>query len=143
MNCLDKAIEIASKAHAGQIDKAGEPYILHPLRLMSKFNSTEEMIVAVLHDVVEDSEVTLQDLKGYGFSEDVITAIDCFSKRKSESYKDFIARISSSNLARNIKIEDIKDNLDVTRLGCLSEKDLARIKKYHEALTFLKEKSKK
>ena len=134
---LDKAIGLASKAHAGQRDKAGQPYILHPLRLMLRFQEEIERIVAVLHDVVEDSEVTLDDLRELGFSEQVIGAIDCLSRRVGESYDEFLLRVASNELARKIKIEDLKDNLDLTRVAALSDKDLARVAKYHKALIAL------
>jgi len=134
MSTLDKAIMIASEAHAGQLDKSGQRYILHPMRLMQKFVREEERIVAVLHDVVEDSNVSLNDLKTYGFAKSIIDAIDCLSKRNNESYDGFIARISSNYLAKKIKIEDLKDNLDLTRLTSITDSDLVRIKKYHKAL---------
>ncbi len=137
VNELDKAIAIACKAHEGQVDKAGQPYILHPLRLMLKFINQNERITAVLHDVVEDSDVSLKDLKAEGFSEDILEAINCLSKKTGENYDDFILRISKNDLASAVKIEDIKDNLDVTRIDNLSDEDLTRIKKYHRALKFL------
>jgi len=134
---LEKSIGLASKVHAGQVDKAGKPYILHPLRLMLKFNSEEEMIVAVLHDVVEDGDVTLEQLQQHGFSQSIVVAIDCLTRRNSESYEDFIARVKINNLACKVKIEDIKDNLDLTRLATVSERDLLRAIKYHKALGVL------
>ena len=137
MSNLDQAINIAIKAHSGQTDKAGKPYILHPLRLMFQFDTETEMIVAVLHDVIEDSDITCDDLKSAGFSDEVINAIDCLTKRKNENYDRFILRISKNDLARKIKIEDIKDNLDLTRLNQMTEKDLKRIEKYHRALKTL------
>ncbi|MFT7372676.1 MAG: (p)ppGpp synthase/HD superfamily hydrolase [Oleiphilaceae bacterium] len=137
MSDIDKAISIATKAHAGQLDKAGQPYILHPLRLMFKFHSNDEMIVAVLHDVVEDSSFTLENLKDYKFSEVVINAIAILTKSNNESYEDFILRVSNNELARKIKIEDIKDNLDLTRLNKITDNDLVRIEKYHRALKWL------
>lgn len=140
MSDLDQAISIANKAHAGQLDKAGQPYILHPLRLMLKFQAKDEMIVAVLHDVVEDSSFTLESLKDYGFSEVIINAIESLTKNKGETYEDFISRVSSNNLAKKIKIEDIRDNLDLTRLDKITEKDLARVEKYHRALKLLIDK---
>ncbi len=139
---LDKAIAIASKAHTGQVDKAGQPYILHPLRLMLKFTNEEQRITAVLHDVVEDSDVSLNDLKSEGFSEKVIEAINCLSKKASENYDDFILRISKNDLASAVKIEDIKDNIDITRIDKLSSEDLARVDKYHRALKTLMSSSK-
>lgn len=137
MSNLDTAIAIASKAHAGQVDKAGQPYILHPLRLMLKFRNEEEMIVAVLHDVVEDSDISLNELKNSGFSEAITQAIDCLSKRNGESYDDFILRVANNALARKVKIEDIKDNLDLTRIEHIDAKVLARVEKYHRALSLL------
>ncbi len=137
VNELDKAIAIACKAHEGQVDKAGQPYILHPLRLMLLIINQNERITAVLHDVVEDSDVSLKDLKAEGFSEDILEAINCLSKKTGENYDDFILRISKNDLASAVKIEDIKDNLDVTRIDNLSDEDLTRIKKYHRALKFL------
>ncbi len=142
MSDLNKAIELACQAHAGQVDKAGQHYILHPMRLMLGLQEDEERIVAVLHDVIEDSDITLNDLVKYRFSKSVIDAIDCLSKRTSERYEDFIMRISSNKLARKIKIEDIKDNLDLTRMTSISDKDLARVAKYHNALKVLLKKNK-
>jgi (p)ppGpp synthase/HD superfamily hydrolase len=140
MNYLDKAIELAIKGHTGQQDKAGQPYILHPLRLMFRFDTETEMIVAVLHDVIEDTALSLESLKGYGFSDEVIDAVDCLSKKNDESYDAFILRVSSNKLAIKIKIEDIKDNLNLSRLKNISAEDLLRIEKYHNALNVLKNK---
>ena len=137
MSNLDKAIAVASKVHAGQLDKAGQPYVLHPLRLMFRFQSDVEMIVAVLHDAVEDSNLALDDLKSLGFSDVVLKALDCLSKRAGETYEEFIERVSENDLAKKIKIEDIKDNLNLTRLNNIIDKDLTRVKKYHQALKFL------
>jgi hypothetical protein len=137
MNILDAAVALACRVHAGQVDKSGKPYILHPLRLMLKFDDLDEQVVSVLHDVVEDGDVTLDDLRALGVSERAIKAIDCLSKRPGEAYEDFIARIHPNELARKVKFEDIKDNLDLTRLGTLQEKDLVRVAKYHKALRYL------
>lgn len=137
MSNLDKAIALACKVHAGQVDKAGQPYILHPLRLMIKFSEENERIVAILHDVVEDGNVTFDELRQHGWSKTVVDAIDCLSKRSGESYENFISRLFPNDLARKVKIEDIKDNLDLTRLSSLDSKDLLRIEKYHKALRYL------
>jgi (p)ppGpp synthase/HD superfamily hydrolase len=134
MSNLDNAIALAVKAHAGQVDKAGQTYILHPLRLMFKFQNESHRIVAVLHDVVEDSDTTLADLTNLGFSAHIVKAIDCLSKKPGEHYDDFILRLSSNELAKAIKIEDLKDNLNLTRMDVINEKDLARAGKYHKAL---------
>lgn len=134
---IDEAIALASRSHAAQKDRAGQPYILHPLRLMLKFKTESEQIVAVLHDVVEDAGITLDELRKLGFSEQVVDAIDCLSKREGEQYGDFIDRIAVNALARKVKAEDIKDNLDLTRLALVGEADLKRVGKYHAALTYL------
>lgn len=137
MSTLDTAIAIACKAHAGQLDKSGKPYILHPLRLMLNFHDEEAQVVSVLHDVVEDSHITLEDLRALGISEAAVEAIDCLSRRPAEAYDDFISRLRSNALARRVKIADIKDNLDLTRLPSITEKDLQRVAKYHRALARL------
>ncbi|WP_416397511.1 GTP pyrophosphokinase [Allohahella sp. A8] len=139
MTNLDKAIAIATRAHAGQTDKGGNPYILHALRVMMQFEYHDEMIVAVLHDVVEDTGLTAADLEKYGFSEDIIATIDCLSRQRGESYDSFLARIAQDDLARRVKIADIKDNLNLTRLDQLTNRDMARAKKYHKALKVLAE----
>lgn len=137
-NALDVAIALACEAHRGQKDKAGQPYILHPLRLMLQFDSTPEQIVAVLHDVVEDSSVTLEHLRELGFQPEIIDAIDILSRREDESYDEFVERILASPIAIRVKIRDIEDNLNVSRLERLTEEDLRRIVKYHRALTRLR-----
>lgn len=137
MSNLEKAISVALNAHAGQVDKAGCPYILHPLRLMLKFEMEQERIAAVLHDVVEDSDITLDNLSDIGFSKLIIEAVDHLTKMDGEDYNDFINRLSGNELARKIKIEGLKDNLNVTRIESLSSKDLARVERYHKALKFL------
>jgi (p)ppGpp synthase/HD superfamily hydrolase len=136
-NYVEKALKLALEIHAGQVDKAGKPYILHPLRLMLKFSTDDEMITALMHDVVEDGDITLADLEELGFNKYVVSAIDCLTKRDNESYEAFISRINQNSLAKKIKIEDLKDNMDLTRLDSISDKDIARVKKYHKALSVL------
>jgi (p)ppGpp synthase/HD superfamily hydrolase len=132
---INKALEIAIRAHSQQVDKADEEYILHPLRVMHQFDDKDLMIVSILHDVIEDSNFTLDDLADVGFSREILDAINCLTKRKNETYQSFIDRVKTNSLAVKVKIEDIKDNLDITRLPQpLSEIDLARLKKYHNAL---------
>lgn len=138
MSTLTKAILIAAKAHDGQTDKGGNPYILHPARLATKANSEEESIVAILHDVVEDSEITLFDLKNAGFSEDIIEALDCLTKRADESYEGFIKRIKLNPLATKVKLLDLEDNSDIGRFTNPTDKDYARIDKYKKAIAELK-----
>ena len=101
---------------------------------MMKFTDPNKMIVSVLHDAVEDGDVSLQDLRKSGFSDEIVAAIDCLSKRPGEAYNDFISRVRENELARCVKIEDIRDNMDLSRLPTINGDDMARIAKYHEAL---------
>lgn len=133
-NTLETAIALACESHCGQVDKAGRPYILHPLRLMLSFESTNEQIVAVLHDVVEDTAVTLDRLRDLGFDPEVVGAIDALTRRQGETYESFIDRVSADPLATRIKLRDLRDNMDIARLSHLSGDDLQRIAKYHRAL---------
>jgi len=133
MSDLERAIEIAASAHRGDVDKAGQPYILHPLSLMLQFHDLDAMIAAVLHDTVEDSALTLGKLKQEGFSDAVVAAIDALTRREDESYEEFISRASSNPLARRVKLADLEHNMDVRRIGSLTPKDLERIEKYHRA----------
>ena len=137
---LDRAIEIAVSAHKGVVDKGGAPYVLHPLRMMMAVHTDEEKIVAVLHDVVEDTHWTFEDLAAEGFSESVINGLRSVTKTSdSEDYDDFIGRAKSNRIGRKVKIADITDNLDVRRIGELSQKDLERLNKYKRALNVLLE----
>jgi hypothetical protein len=126
---LEKAIAIAVEAHAGQADKAGQPYILHPLRVMMRCGSDDAKTVAVLHDVVEDTGMTLDALRQAGFSDAIVEAVDGMTKRQDESYEDFVRRAGSNPLSREVKIADISDNLNVARLPELNDEDLMRVKK--------------
>ena len=133
---LSKAIEIAAKAHAGQIDKGGNPYIMHPLRVMVNFcgdGDETTKICAVLHDVVEDTDVTLEDLRAEGFPDEVITALDCLTKREGEGYDDFISRILTNMIACKVKYGDLADNSNLTRIPNPTAKDRERIVKYNKA----------
>lgn len=130
---LNKAIEIATRAHDGQVDKGGVPYIFHPLRVMLSGKNELERICAVLHDVVEDSDITFDVLRKEGFSEEVIAVLDCLTKRDGESYDDFISRILLNKTACHVKLADIRDNMNLARIENPTVKDEERIKKYGEA----------
>ena len=130
MATLEEAILLAVQAHHGQMDKGGFPYILHPLRIMSRMRTETEMIVAVLHDVIEDTEVTLDDLREKGFSDEVIAAVDSLSRRENESYKDFIKRIKLNPLAVQVKFGDLEDNMDIRRLNSIDDADRERLMRY-------------
>ena len=135
---LERAIGIAVEAHKGQLDKGGNPYILHPLRVMMSVDLELEKIVAVLHDVVEDSNWTFEALLAEGFSNEVIEALKSVTKNSdNEDYDSFIQRAMQNPIGRKVKIADLRDNLDVTRIAELGDKDLQRINKYKKALKIL------
>jgi hypothetical protein len=127
---LNKAIAIAAKAHDGQVDKGGNPYIMHPLRVMMNCKSEAAKICAALHDTIEDSITTFDDLKEQGFSDEIVTALDCLTKREGETYDEFISRILPNETACRVKLADLIDNMDLTRIQNPSKEDEARIQKY-------------
>lgn len=137
---LEDAIKLALEAHAGQKEKDGSPYILHPLRLMAQMDTEEERMAAVLHDVVEDTELTLDDLRSRGYPERVVELVDLLTHREDESYAKYVKRLRSDATARKIKLADLNDNLNVKRLPKFDEKDAARIQKYFTALEILGER---
>ncbi len=139
MATLERAIALAAQAHEGQVDKAGAPYILHPLRMMLSVDTPEARVAAVLHDVVEDTPVSLEELRAEGFSEAVIGAVEALTKRPEEEddYDAFIRRVAPNPLARQVKLADLRDNCDVSRIAQPSEKDWRRIEKYKRAIQYL------
>ncbi|UZE22057.1 HD domain-containing protein [Pseudomonas sp. B21-056] len=137
MSTLEKAIAISARAHEGQTDKGGSPYILHPLKVMLRLVHHDERIVAVLHDVVEDTHVTLADLRNEGFSEAILTAIESLTKREGETYQAFIERAGLDPLARRVKLADLAENSDLSRLDRPSQNDLERVEKYRKAAEYL------
>lgn len=145
MSTLDVAIAFAVEKHSGVKDKGGCPYILHPIHVMMEMKkdgaSTEELIVAISHDVVEDNEdVTLDTYREMGFSETVIDGIDSVTKRDGEEKRDYIRRCSRNAIGRKVKMKDIKHNMDITRLknrSELREKDLLRMAEYAWAYDYL------
>jgi (p)ppGpp synthase/HD superfamily hydrolase len=138
MATLERAIVIAAEAHAGQIDKAGSPYILHPLRVMMSLQKYEEKIVGVLHDVVEDCPGwSFERLRDEGFSEEIIAGIDSVTNRPGEDYETFVRRAGSNPLGRSVKLADLQDNCDMSRISAPSEKDHARVEKYQRAIAVL------
>lgn len=140
MSLLEKAISLAVEVHQGQTDKAGRPYILHPLRVMAAVYSDEEKMAAVLHDVVEDSELTIDLLRQEGFPDTVVNAVNCLTRRDGEDYFDFIVRAGLDPMARKVKRADLLDNMDLTRIEKLTDKDLKRVAKYHRAFALLEER---
>lgn len=130
---LQRAIEIAVTAHRGQTRKDGSPYVLHPLRLMFSVDSVPKKIVAVLHDVVEDTSVSIDDLKREGFSEEVLRALQLVTHQESQSYEDYIDAIQANPIARCVKLADLADNGNIFEIPDLSKNDLVRLEKYHKA----------
>ncbi|HEY5564897.1 MAG TPA: HD domain-containing protein [Rhodothermia bacterium] len=139
MSTLRRAIEIAMEAHRGQVDKHGAPYILHPLCVMAAVSSPEAQIVAALHDVVEDHEDwTVDRLAREGFDQSIVEAVAALTRDPDDEYFDYVRRLSSNPLAREVKLADLQDNLDRSRLpGDPTENDLARFRRYEQALTIL------
>lgn len=145
---LERAIGIAVSAHAGQTQRNGDPYVLHPLRVMLALSqgpgapAGDELdslrIVAVLHDVVEDTDWTFDQLRDEGFSDEVLTALDSVTKRDGEDYADFVERSAAHPLGLRVKLADLEDNLDVRRLPTWKDKDGKRLEKYLKAWRRLK-----
>ena len=134
---LERAIEIATRTHAGQTDKGGAPYILHPLRVMLRVAPGAQQIVAVLHDVVEDSDVTFEDLEREGFAAEVISGLRAVTKVEGESYEDFVARAARDPVGKAVKLADLMENSDLSRIAQPSQKDLERVAKYRRAIAYL------
>lgn len=140
MPTLEHAIALAVEKHTGQVDKYGKPYILHPLRVMFKLNGQTEQTVGILHDVVEDSDITFDDLRQMGYSEDIVTALDGVTRRNDETYEEFVQRSKQHPISRRVKLADLEDNMDIRRLSNeLTEKDFARLQRYRAAWELLQQ----
>lgn len=137
---LEKAVQIAVDAHSGQKDKSGRPYIFHPLRVMHSVETYEAKVIAILHDVAESGKVTFDELLEYGIPKHLVITLRLMSRDKKLSYEDYIAQIAENPLAARVKIADLKDNLDTSRLKELSDEDIERIKKYTSAFQFLRKR---
>lgn len=139
MSTLERAIAIAATAHVGQVDKAGAPYILHPLRVMldATLTTPEKRMVAVLHDVVEDTAVTLQDLEREGFAQEVLAAVEALTKRPGETRLEAAARAKVNPIARTVKLADNADNMDLSRIAQPTEEDHARVRMYQKVRELL------
>jgi hypothetical protein len=140
MSTYDRAVEIATGAHAGQTDKAGRPYIEHPLRVASTLAGEEERIVAVLHDVLEDCPAwTVERLQGEGFSPSVISGLLAVTRQPGEGYDDFVRRAAADPIGRAVKRADLLDNADLSRIEAPTDRDQARTEKYRRALATLED----
>lgn len=137
MSTLERAIEIAAAAHAGQVDKAGQPYILHPLRVMLRVSSQHERMAAVLHDVVEDTSVTLAQLAEEGFPPEVVAAVQALTKHPGETRLQAAARAAVLPIARAVKLADNAENSDLSRIPNPTEKDYARVNEYEQVRALL------
>ncbi|HEY7346882.1 MAG TPA: hypothetical protein VH599_01090 [Ktedonobacterales bacterium] len=130
MPTLEDALLLAAQAHRGQVDRVGQPYILHVLRVMFRLQSEQEQMLAVLHDLVEDTPYTFDDLRAMGYGEEFLQALDCLTRRSTESYEQFIERASVNPLARRVKLADLEDNMDIRRLPAIDEQDRERLNRY-------------
>lgn len=139
---LVTAIEIATQSHTHQVDKAGQPYIDHPLRVMKAGQTLPEKIVGVLHDAVEDSDLTLAELAEAGFPEEILAAIDAITKREHEPYNTYLERVMANGIALRVKIADMTDNMDISRIAHPTEKDWMRLEKYQAILPRLQQRLK-
>lgn len=133
----DKAYQIASCAHAGQVDKAGQCYFLHPLRVADRCQTAQAKIVALLHDTIEDTDVTAEYLRQEGFPDEIVAAVLSVTKERGETYEDFIARVARNPIGREVKLADLEDNMNVGRLSKLTAADIARTHKYRIAWDYL------
>ncbi len=137
MASLERAIEIAATAHTGQLDRSGQPYILHPLRVMLAVNSEHERMAAVLHDVVEDSDITYDDLISEGFPTEVVDAVRLLTRAKGASRIDAARKAVRNPIARVVKLADVADNMNVSRISNPTEKDHARQREYEQVREIL------
>lgn len=137
MNLRDKAFQIATQAHLGQYDKAGAAYIYHPLHIASEFVDDMHYLTAILHDVIEDSGISLEDLRVYGIPSPVVTAVDSLTKRTGEDYNNYLKRVKENPIACAVKLADLRHNMRLDRLPVVTETDLARAEKYTKAIKYL------
>ena len=136
---LEDAIALAVKSHDGQVDKVGQTYILHPLRVMFAVEGDTARMAGILHDVVEDTDVTFDQLREMGYNEEVIEALDCLTRRDDETYAKFVERANANPIARQVKIADIEDNMDIRRLHEVTDTVTGRLQRYLKAWRRLKE----
>lgn len=139
MLLYQQALAIAKDAHKGQVDKAGVDYIQHPLFVASLVEGELAKTVALLHDVVEDSDWTLEDLRKEGLPEEVVQAVGILTKKRNENYEEYILRVKQNPLARQVKLADLQHNSDLSRLANVTDRDRKRVAKYQKAIAFLSE----
>ena len=137
MATLEMALQLAAAAHSGQKDKSGKPYILHPIRVMLSVRTTEEQIAAILHDTVEDTSVTFEQLREAGFSAEIVSAVRALTKLDGESRVEAARRAVEHPIARQVKLADVKDNMDMSRIPHPTEKDFVRLGEYKDVKKIL------
>ena len=130
---FDKAAEIAMKAHEGQTDKSGKPYIGHVMRVSLRCKTQKSKVIALLHDVIEDTPVTPEQLRAEGIPADIVECVITLSKKEGEPYEQYINKVALNPLCREVKIADLEDNMDIRRLTEIGESDVRRLKKYLKA----------
>lgn len=133
----DHALRIAIRAHEGQQDKSGREYVMHPIRVAERCKDTRAKIVALLHDTIEDTDVTIEYLRKEGFPEEIIDAVLSVTKQEGENYEDFVRRAAKNAIGKEVKIADLEDNMDIRRLIEIKEEDVARLRKYLSAWQYL------
>jgi len=134
-----KALKLCFEAHKNQTDKSGLPYVFHPFHVAEQMTDEKTTIVALLHDVIEDTSYTLQDLRNQGFDEDVLSALELMTHDKNEPYMDYVAKIKGNVIAKTVKLADLSHNSDLTRLDEINEAALNRVEKYKTAIKLLSE----
>lgn len=134
---LERVAEFSKKAHEGQFDKGGHPYYLHPQCVANMGTTEDEKIVGYLHDVIEDTKYTIDDIKALGVNDRCIEAIKCLTHDKSVPYDEYVTNIKKCELARKVKMNDLKNNMDISRLKIVTPKDLERVEKYKKSYAFL------
>jgi len=135
----DKALQIAVRAHKGQKDKAGHDYILHPIRVSERCDDPRAKIVTLLHDTIEDTDVTADYLREEGFTEEIVEAVLAVTRREGEEYNDYVRRAAQNELGRMVKRADLEDNMDIRRLPELTDRDVERLRKYLRAWQYIVE----
>lgn len=141
MATLERAIALAATYHDGQQQRNGQPYILHPLHVMQRVSSVSAKMVAVLHDALEDTDLTLPMLKREGFDDEILHAVDLLTRRDGQPYDAYLAGLVGNTLALTVKIEDVRHNLDSTRIDKLNDHDVINLRKYHAALKWLEQQA--
>ena len=138
-NLTKQALKLCFEAHKEQMDKSGMPYVFHPFHLAEQMTDEATTIVALLHDVVEDTDTTFEDLEKQGFGEEIISALKLLTHNDNTPYMDYVAEIKNNKIASAVKLADLKHNSDLTRLDVVDEKALKRKEKYEKAIKFLEE----